>query len=660
MSEDEAKRAAARPQALLRLCVMAVAALLAGCAITPKPLTAQENAAQAQADLAAVTAKLDPVKGPLSMSDAIARAIRNNLELRVRAMEEQVAVGQLDVSRFDLLPRLALTAGYNWRSNDAFGLGYQPNGSISSTPSSAVERIHHTANAALSWNVLDFGLSYYRAKQNADQVLIAQERRRRALQNLVLDVWLAWWRAEAAQRMLPEVDRMIEQIEQSAARSRVIEGRKLMSPLQIIAYRRSLLDLQQQLSMRRQELAQWRTEFAELVGIRPGEAYRVLSPKAAAAPLPDLTTRADDLMAIALERRPELAEERLRMRITADEGKRQLLALLPNLNLSVGPNYDSNRFLVNNHWLEATGQVTMNLLKLVSLPAVRHNQEANEALDKARREALTMAVMAQTHVAANRYELLKHELGVWDEALADDRTLLQSLQATQQSGLETELELIRAAARLAITEINREVIHANLEQAMGRVMNTIGFDVVGADTPVDDVSSLTAQLDAALGRFRQQNFALVANPAAKSAAIGEIVGVPDEAKGDFTQAMRTVLAVNRITLNDKAPAVKLDVAVKLAPRQASGRPVTLKMTLADGATGNLLQVVQMKSMLLDPVTPDQWKVLGEAAVFKVADPMRRLLGGNPKARDTLSLTEIGPLRLDRTWSGRAVQPAAAP
>jgi outer membrane protein TolC len=653
----------AAPRAARGAVGVAAALLLAGCALTPKPLTLEENSTRAQQDLASVIDKLEPLKGPLTLADATARALRNNLELRVRQMEAMVQSSQLDLSRYDMLPRLALSAGYNWRDNDAFGVGYTPSGAISTVPSAASERIHNTANAALTWNVLDFGLSYYRARQNADQVLIAEERRRRALQNLVLDVRLAWWRAEAAQRLLPQVDSMLEQIDRSAERSRLIEARRLMPPLQIIAYRRSLLDLQQQLSQRRQDLAQWRTEFAELAGLRPGESYRIATPEPAAfLQLPELASHADDLEAMALERRPELAEERLRVRITQAEGKRQILSLMPNLNLNVGANYDSNRFLVNNQWSEAGSLITFNLLKLLSLPAMKRSQQAAEELDKARREALTMAVMAQTHVAVTRYDLLKHEFGVWNQALADDRALLRAMQATQQSGLETELELIRASARLAITEINRDIVHANLEHAMGRVMNSVGYDVVTADTDASSTPSLSAQLKTAFARFTQDNFQTRAGEAMKSTTIGTIVGVPANVEREFREAMLTVLRVAQVPVSDaKGAAVETDVAVKLGPHQDSGRPVTLKITLADGRSGNMLHVVQMHSMLVEPVTADQWKVLGEAAVFKVAENLRRLLGGRPALpRDTLTLTEGGALKLDRNWSGPRVVPSARP
>lgn len=638
-----------------------VVVFLAGCTVMPQAMTAEEQSTAAQVDLAALIGRSEPVTAPLTLADATARAIRHNLAFRVRQMETSVQARQLDLSRFDMLPRLALSAGYSWRDNDAFGLGYQPSGAISATPSSATERVRHTFSSPLSWNLLDFGVSYYRARQNADLVLVAEERRRRALQNLVLDVQLAWWRAEAAQRLLPGIDAMLLDIERGAERSRLIEARRLLPPLQIIAYRRSLLDLQQQISVRRQDLVQWRSEFAELIGLRPGESFRVASPAAGPARLPDLVTRVDDLEALALEQRPELGEERYRRRVTQQEGKKQLLALLPNLNLNVGSSYDSNRFLINNQWSEAGYLLSFNLLKLLSLPAMQRNQQAAEQLDDARRQAVTMAVMAQTRIAVHRYQLLKHELGVWNEALADDRALLRAMRATQASGLETELELIRAAARLAITEIHRDLVHANLEHAMGRIMNSVGYDVVTAETPVDASPSLAGQLSTAFGAFADEHFAQMPAAAAGALAIGSVTGVPEDARAEFVESMRTVLRVAGIPVAEGqgAAAVRADVAVELGAPQESGRPVLLQVRLVPAGGDQVLHAAEMRSMLVEPVGADQWKVLGEAAVFRVAESLRGLMAGEaPSGRraDTLSLTEGNPLRLERQWTGPA--PAA--
>ena len=88
----------------------------------------------------------------------------------------------------------------------------------------------------------------------------AQLERRKAVQNLVQDVRLAWWRAEAAQRLIPQIETLLEEVDQAIERSKIIENRKLLPPLQTASIRRALLDLEQQISLKRQELAQARVE----------------------------------------------------------------------------------------------------------------------------------------------------------------------------------------------------------------------------------------------------------------------------------------------------------------------------------------------------------------------------------------------------------------
>jgi hypothetical protein len=112
--------------------------------------------------------------------------------------------------------------------------------------------------------------------------------------------------------------------------------------------------------------------------------------------------------------------------------------------------------------------------------------------------------------------------------------------------------------------------------------------------------------------------------------VGAIVGVPPEMMADFTESMLTVLRLMQVPVATRDAAVKADVEVKLGPAQDSGRPVTLTIALADGGSGNVLRVVQMNSMLVEPVSREQWQVLGEAAIFRIADILRQLLGG-PRA-----------------------------
>src|SRR5512140_2173863 len=86
---------------------IAAAFSLVGCASTqPQPLTAQEIAAVNTADREQAKKDVEPLRGALSLDEAIARAVKYNLERRTRLMEETLALGQLDVGNYDMLPKL--------------------------------------------------------------------------------------------------------------------------------------------------------------------------------------------------------------------------------------------------------------------------------------------------------------------------------------------------------------------------------------------------------------------------------------------------------------------------------------------------------------------------------------------------------------------------
>ena len=99
---------AAKPTAT-RLCssLLAVATtVLSACAIHPIPFTPAEHVSAARADRVEMTARQEPVNGPITLDEAMARAIHYNLDQRVKMMEEALAQNQLDLANFDLLPKL--------------------------------------------------------------------------------------------------------------------------------------------------------------------------------------------------------------------------------------------------------------------------------------------------------------------------------------------------------------------------------------------------------------------------------------------------------------------------------------------------------------------------------------------------------------------------
>src|SRR5256886_1791091 len=451
----------------------ALVVVLGGCAVVTRPLDAAQRERLASEAQRRMFEGQEPIERPLSLAEATARAVKYQAEHRQRRMEEAAAAAQLDVAQFDLLPKLTANAGYSTRSNDAFGFGFTPDGTIATTPTASVERTRSTASLGLAWNVLDFGVSYYRARQLSDQKLIVAERRRKAVQTLLHDVRVAWWRAEAAERLLPAADRLLAEVDQAIDKTRFIEARKLLPPVQTATLRRALLDLSQQIAFRRSDLAQARIELAVLVNAPPGADLHVVTIDRNARQVPDLTADIEKLEVLALQMRPEMAEEGYRVRISADEARKALAGLLPGISFELGRNYDSNRFLINNSWTSAGVNVAFNLVKVFSLPALNRSEEAQRRADEARRLAMAMSVLAQTRLAAVRYALVADEFLIWDEAARDRHPIVQHLASNEKVGIDNKLEAIRARGRGLARPIHHRPASSNVPAHISRLFNSV-------------------------------------------------------------------------------------------------------------------------------------------------------------------------------------------
>ena len=77
------------------------------------------------------------------------------------------------------------------------------------------------------------------------------------------------------------------------------------------------------------------------------------------------------------------------------EVRMPMLRLLPGLELRAGAHVDSTPYLVNNDWLSLGAAVSVNLTELFTGPAAVDAAQAGRDLATARREALSMAVLAQ-------------------------------------------------------------------------------------------------------------------------------------------------------------------------------------------------------------------------------------------------------------------------
>lgn len=488
------------------LSVVCASLFLAGCgSLSPVPFTGDEIKDRVAEDRLQMYADQEPIAAPIDFYQAAARALKYNLDYKLKLMENALSQSLHEMSTHEMLPRLVAGAGYVYRNNDSGGrsIGIE-DGIQSLRPSTSQERERTLANLSLSWNVLDFGVSYYRAQQKADQVLMAEERRRKVVQNVMQDVRNSYWRALGAQKLLGRVDSLIVRVNSALDQAKQVERQGLMPRQEVLNYQRALLDAVSLLTLRRQDLELARSELDALMSIAPGTEY-TLADQAELA-LPAVPNDIESLETIALENRPEIMEEWYRKRVTENDIKAAKAMLWPNLSFDVGPQYDSNKYNYNKSWIDTGIRVSWNILKLTQLPSLNRAHEYQNKTDDMRRLALSMAVLTQVRVGLLRYNLSLAELDFAEESLRVDKELLNFAHAASATKLESELELIRAEARALLAEYQRYASYSNAQAAWGRVYNSVGLDVLPEAIENHDVDTIAQAIKNTMDSWQSMVF----------------------------------------------------------------------------------------------------------------------------------------------------------
>ncbi len=462
-----------RQMTLLSVSLLALA--VSGCAVTTQPIDRSVSEQRARDDLKAMFKDQEPLSGPLTLHDAMARAVKYNLESRLKVMEEALSRRQLDLATFDMLPRMALEAGYVGRNNVSASSSQSVlTNTQSLEPSTSQDRDRDVADLTMVWNVLDFGVSYVSAKQQADQRLIVQERRRKVVQTIIQDVRSAYWRAIAAQRLLGQIDSLMARVDSARKDSQQMSQQRIGDPVQALSYQRALIEASRQLEEQRRALSLAKTELATLINLPLGTELTLAVPEG--YDVPELKADFDSLEQQALASRPELREQDYQARISAAETKKAMLRMLPGLEFSAGGHYDSNSFLVNDRWADYGVKVTWNLFNVLSAPAAIDAAKAGEDVNAARRQAMSMAVLAQLYVANANYSEARRQFLTTQELASLDNQIVGQLRNRQQAQGIGELELIQGELNALQADLRRDLAYAELRNSYGQIFASAGID----------------------------------------------------------------------------------------------------------------------------------------------------------------------------------------
>jgi outer membrane protein TolC len=478
-------------------CLSGLLVGLSGCALAPEPLHPVEIAGLASDALTRIDFDQEPIGGAIDLYEAMARALKYNLDHRVEMVEAALRVEEAQLSRFDLLPNVVANTGFAARNNynAATSVEVLPGnvlGSESLVNSTSAEKQIWTNDVAFGWNVLDFGLSYIRAQQASDRYLIAEEMRRKVAHRIIEDVRTAYWRAVSSDRLLAKLRKLERRIDKVRKDSSEISADRQTSPITAVTYARELIEIKRKIEEIERDLVVARTQLASLMNIPPGTNFKLVHPARSARDLsPDLNV--PNLITQAMSNRPELREVWYQKRINQAELDAALLELLPGLQVFAGTNYDSNEFLFNSNWLSWSARASWNAMRVFQYPRKRAVVEAQDALLDERSLAVAMAIITQVHVSRIRFLQFRKEIQTANEYLNIQRQLVALLKDEAQAARVSEQTLLREELNALVAETRRDVAYASLQNAFANIYASIGIDPLPVEfthsMPVHEVAA---------------------------------------------------------------------------------------------------------------------------------------------------------------------------
>ncbi len=458
--------------------------ILSSCARTPKEISLDDSQKRVDQDIL----KIEQIKKQnetweenikIDLYTAIALAIKNNRELKIKQLETGIAYRQLDKVEFEMLPAIAANAGYSGSERyNASASATVPNtdlaGSIGTSFSTSRERDVNSQDIGFTWNALDFGLSYIRAGQEANRYLITEEMERKAEHNIVRDVIKAYWNTISADKLIKKYDPLLVEVDKALNDSQKIEELLLTKPMDALLYQKELLDIQRALQSQKEIFIDARIQLAGLMGLLPNQKFTIVPTE---DPLTILDMNLDGMEKYALINRPELRKSHYDEKISIQETKASMSSLLPGLNFNAAWTHSSNDHLMNKTNLEYGSVMGANLLNVFMYPKVKRINETNTEVIKEKRLALSMAVLSQVHLANIDYSLALEEYDTAERYYQVSKKITEQIKNAQKIARFGNLELIREQASLLVAELRYDIAYSKLQHAIGKIYTSVGLDI---------------------------------------------------------------------------------------------------------------------------------------------------------------------------------------
>ena len=450
---------------------------ISGCASTAVKYDSSNVSGYTDSTLRPQAVPLD-TEAPLNINDVRARTLAHNSEFARAQTQLMETVRKAGIRGKNFLPQAYANSYGTWRNNASASVGKKVDDSSGTMPKdfyTAQDQAAARSNLTTSWDLLEVGLSSFKANRRAINAYSQSEQNQYLCNKMMVDVENAYWRAVA-----------FEQAEKKSAwlKSRVAyalnlsQQRMEQSPdtkLQELMFQRELIDINRWYQSLYRSLLSAKPELARLMNVPAGTEFDLESTRLPSN-LGELGQQNPlDLVTTAYQNRPEIRQALYQTDLAKLKNEEDLWRHLPAMRFFLGANHNTNSFVLNQDFASAGLNLSWDLLRLGQIGETKRNGKIALAEQQRQTEILASAVMAQVMIAREQMHKLDYDLTLAWKALSIQGEITNDLNSDVQSGAKPETYLVKEELMRELSFIREQMARAELHTAKARLEQSIGI-----------------------------------------------------------------------------------------------------------------------------------------------------------------------------------------
>lgn len=414
---------------------------------------------------------------PLNINDVRVRTLAHNSEF-ARAQTQLIeTVRKAGMRGKDFLPQAYANSYGTWRNNASASVGKKVDDASGTMPKdfyTAQDKAAARSNLTTSWDLLEIGLSGFKANRRAINAYSQGEQNQYLCNKMMVDVENAYWRAVAFEQAEEKAVWLKSRVAYALDLSRKRADQNPETKLQELMFQRELIDINRWYQSLYRSLLSAKPELARLMNLPAGTEFDLESTRLPSN-LGELGKQnALELVTTAYQNRPEVRQALYQADLTKLKNEEDLWRHLPAMRFFLGANHNTNSFVLNQDFASAGLNLSWDLLRLGQIGETKRNGKIALAEQQRQTEILASAVMAQVMIAREQMHKLDYDLTLAWKALFIQGEITEDLNADVQSGAKPETYLVKEELMRELSFIREQMARAELHTAKARLEQSIG------------------------------------------------------------------------------------------------------------------------------------------------------------------------------------------